>query len=48
MLRSGKTKQAKEKFHGGKLPTYIWDVHVDNIVISKLVEIKANYKYLIG
>ena len=26
----------------------IWDVDVDNIVISKLIETKNNFKYLIG
>ena len=26
----------------------IWDVNIDNIVISKLVKIKSNLKYLIG
>ena len=26
----------------------IWDVNVDNIVVSKLVETKTNIKYLIG
>ena len=26
----------------------IWDVNVDNIVISKLVKTKNNSKYLIG
>ena len=26
----------------------IWDVNVDNIVISKLVKTKTNSKYLIG
>ena len=26
----------------------IWDVDADNIVISKLIETKNNYKYLIG
>ena len=25
----------------------IWDVNVDHIVVSKLVETKTNYKYLI-
>ena len=29
-------------------PIKIWDVKVDNIVISKLIEIKVNSKYLIG
>ena len=31
-----------------KKPIKIWDVHVDNIVISKLVKTKTNSKYLIG
>ena len=26
----------------------IWDINVDNIVISKLTETKTNSKYLIG
>ena len=29
-------------------PIKIWDVNVDNIVISKLIKRKANSKYLIG
>ena len=33
-------KIAKEKFHGAKNPINIWDVNVDNIDISKLVETK--------
>ena len=39
---------AKEKFYASKIPIQIWDVDVDNIVISKLVKTKANSKYLIG
>ena len=31
-----------------KKPIKIWDVNVDNIVISKLVKTKTNSKYLIG
>ena len=38
MLRFGKRKVAKEEFYGAKRPIKIWDVNVDNIVISKLVE----------
>ena len=26
----------------------IWDVNIDNILISKLVKTKTNFKYLIG
>ena len=29
------------------VPMHIWDVNVDNIVISKLVKTKTNSKYLI-
>ena len=36
------------KFYGAKKPINIWDVNVDNTVISKLVETKTNSKYLIG
>ena len=46
MLRFGETKIAKEKkVHAVK---NIWDVNVDNIVISKLVKSKINFNYLIG
>ena len=31
-----------------KRPIKIWDVKVDNIVISKLVKTKTNSMYLIG
>ena len=31
-----------------KKPINIWDVNVDNIVISKLIETKTSSKYLIG
>ena len=37
-----------EKFYAAKRPIKIWDVNVDNIVTSKLVETKTNSKYLIG
>ena len=48
MLRFGKTKVTKEKFYDAKRPIKIGDFIVDNIVISKLVETKSNFKYLIG
>ena len=48
MLKFGATKVAKEEFYGAKTPLNISDVNVDNIVISKLVVIKNNFKYLIG
>ena len=44
----GKRGGAKEKFYAAKGPVQIWNVNVDNIVISKLIKTKANYKYLIG
>ena len=47
MLRSGESKVAKEEFSGLKKLINIWDVSVNNIVISKLVETKKNSKYLI-
>ena len=39
---------AKEQFYAAKRPINIWDVDVDNIVISKLGKSKTNSKYLIG
>ena len=48
MVKFGKTEIAKEKFYAAKRPIKIWDVNVDNIVISKLVKTKTNSKYLIG
>ena len=48
MLRFGEVKVTKEKFYAAKEPIKIWDVNVDNIVISKLVKTKTNSKYLIG
>ena len=41
MLRSAQIKVAKEEFYDAKN-------QIDNIVISKLVWIKKNSKYLIG
>ena len=48
MLKFGETKVTKEKIYAAKKPRKIWDVNVDNIVISKLFETKTNSKYLIG
>ena len=42
MLRFNKKKEAKEEF---KKPIKIWDVNVDNIIISKLLETQNNSKY---
>ena len=47
-MRSGETKVAKEKFYDEKKKKKIWDFNVRNIVISKLVKIKTNFKYFIG
>ena len=44
-MRRGKTRVAKEKLYGEKLPIQFWDINGDNIVISKLLETKTNYRY---
>ena len=46
-MRLGDREIAKEKFYAVKRPIKIWDVNVDNIVISKLVKTETNSKYLI-
>ena len=48
MLKCGKTKIAKEEFHGVKKSIKIWDLGVDNIAISKLIETKNSSKDFIG
>ena len=48
MLRFGETKTAKENFMLQEKPKNIWNVNVDNTVISKLMKTKTNSKYLIG
>ena len=48
MLTFGETKIAKEKFYAAKTTIRVWDVNVDNKVISKLVKTKTNSKYLVG
>ena len=48
MLRFGETKVAEEKFYAAKKVIKIWDVDLNNIVISKLIKTKTNSKYLIG
>ena len=47
MLRLAKAKVAKEEFYIKKTIKN-WDVGVNNIVISKLIKTKNNFKYLIG
>ena len=46
-MRFGEKEIAKEKFYAAKNPIKIWDVNVDDIVISKLVKTKASSGYLI-
>ena len=48
MVRFGEKEIAKEKFYAAKKPIKIWDVNVDNIVISKLVKTKTNSNYCIA
>ena len=43
MLRFCGTKVAKEEFYNAKTPIKIWDVDVNNIIISKLVETNKNF-----
>ena len=47
-LEIGGTKSAKEKFYAAKKPINIWDVNVDNIVISKLKQKLILTKDFIG
>ena len=48
MLRFGEKEITKEKFYTTKKTYKIWDVNVENIVISKLINTKTSSKYLIG
>ena len=43
----GQTKISKEKFNDAKKAINIFDVNVNNIVVSELIETKINSKYLI-
>ena len=48
MLTFRGTNVTKEKFYAATSKTIkVWDVNVDNIVISKLIETKTNSKYFI-
>ena len=47
-MRFGETKVKEEKFYAAKTPTKIWDVNIDNIAVSKLIETKTYFKNLIG
>ena len=42
MLRFSESKVAKEKLYGAKKTANIWDVNVDNVVVSKLIKTKTN------
>ena len=48
MFRFSDKKRNKTKIICWKKQRNAWDFNADNIVISKLVERKANSKYLIG
>ena len=48
MTKLGKAEKAEEKIYAAKKPIKMWDVNVDNIVISKLVKRETNSKYVIG
>ena len=48
MVKFRNTEIAKEEFYVAKKPIKIWDVNVDNIIISKLFKTKTNSKYLVG
>ena len=48
MLRFCGTKVAKEEFYNAKISIKIWDVDVNNIIISKLTETNKNFKYFLG
>ena len=48
MVRFGQKEIAKEKFYVAKKTIKVWDVNVHNIVNSKLIERKTNFKFLTG
>ena len=48
MVKFGKTEITKKKLYAAKKTINIWNINVDDIVISKLVKTKSNCKYLIG
>ena len=49
-MRFEERETAKKRFNAAKQPLgkKIWDVNADNIVISKLVQTRNNFKCLIG
>ena len=42
MVRFGEKEIAIEKFYAVKKPINIWDVNVDNIVITKIIDTKIS------
>ena len=50
MVRFGEKEKAIDTFYAAKKKKTIkfWDVNVDNIVVSKLVETKISSEYLTG
>ena len=48
MVRFREKEITKETFYAAKRPMKIWDVNVDNMVMSRLFKTKTNSKYLIG
>ena len=47
LLRFGERQITNDKFYAPKSLVKIWGFNVDNIVLSKLVKRKTNYKYFI-
>ena len=47
-LRFGETEITKGKFYAAKKPINILDFNIDNLFMSKSIEIKTSSKYLIG
>ena len=47
MERFGEKEVAKWNFYAANKTITIWDVNVDNILVSKLVETKTNSNYVI-
>ena len=48
MVRFGQKEIAKQKFYAARKTIKVWDVNVHNIVNSKLIERKTNFKFLTG
>ena len=48
MVKFRKTGIEKENVYAAKKTINIWDINVNNIIVSKLIKTKTNSKYLIG